>query len=36
MLGMWDVEGVGCLGYGMLGIWNVREMRCLRCRMLEK
>ena len=32
MLGMWDVEDVGCSGCGMLGMWDVE---CLpRCGML--
>ena len=28
MLGMWNVQDVGCLGCGMLGMWNVRDVEC--------
>ena len=38
MLGIWDVQVVGCLGCGMFGmwvfrIWDVWDVRCLGCGM---
>ena len=25
---MWDVQDVGCSGYGMFGMWDVRDVGC--------
>ena len=31
MVGMWDVEYVGCLGCGMFGMCNDWNVECLQC-----
>ena len=35
MFGMWDVQDVGRLGYGMLGMWDVLDVGCLGCELLD-
>ena len=31
MLGMWDVQDVGCWGCRMLGMWDVGDVGCSGC-----
>ena len=33
MLGIWDVEDVGCWGCGMLKMWDVGDVEYSGCRM---
>ena len=33
MLGMWDVQDVGCAGCGMFEMWDVLDVGCSGCGM---
>ena len=33
MVGMWDIQDVGCWGCGTFGMWNIGDLGCLGCRM---
>ena len=34
MLGIWDVQDVGCLGCEVFEMWDVRDVECWGCGML--
>ena len=34
MLGIWEVQVVGCLGCGMFGMWDVLDVGYSECGML--